>query len=134
MILLHTTVLVYAVGDEQQLKAPCRRLLQAHADGQVEAATTVEVVQEFVHVRARRRLRADAVALGRRYAQALTLLMTGPDDLELGLTLFDRHPELGAFDAMLAAVALNQRVDALVSADLSFAAVTGLPWRDPASA
>ena len=66
MIVLDTTVLSYAVGSEQALREPCRRLLQAHGDGHVEATPTLEVVQEFAHVRARRRSRADAVALGRR--------------------------------------------------------------------
>lgn len=41
MIVLDTTVLSYAVGTEHPLRAPCRRLLQAHGNGLVEAATTV---------------------------------------------------------------------------------------------
>ena len=55
MIVIDTTVLSYAVGVEHLLRDPCIRLLRAHADGAIDAATTIEVVQEFVHVRARRR-------------------------------------------------------------------------------
>lgn len=131
MILLDTTVLVYAVGTEHPMREPCRRLLQAHGDGLVHAATTVEVIQEFVHVRSRRRSRADAVALARSYAVSLLVLPAQPDDLELGLTLFERHASLGAFDAVLAAVALNRRCEALVSADRAFATLPDLPWVDP---
>lgn len=133
MIILDTTVLSYAVGVEHPLREPCRRLLAAHGDGRVEATTTVEVVQEFVHVRARRRSRADAVAPGRHYLAAFALLTTLSEDLDLGLTLFERYPQLGAFDAMLAAVALNRHAEALVSADRAFGEVPNLPWIDPAT-
>ena len=113
------------------MRAPCRRLLAAHGDGRVEATTTVEVVQEFVHVRARRRSRADAAALARHYAAAFSLLVTRAEDLDLGLTLFERYSSLGAFDSVLAAVALNRQVEALVSADQAFGGVPNLPWIDP---
>ena len=134
MILLDTTVLCYAVGVEHPVREPCRRLLRAHAEGRIEATTTVEVIQEFAHVRARRRSRADAVVLARHYLSALPLLVTRAEDLDLGLTLFERHAALGAFDGVLAAVALNQQVEALASADRAFGAVPDLPWVDPASA
>ena len=132
MILLDATVLSYAVGVEHPLRAPCRRLLQAHGDGRIEATTTVEVIQEFAHVRARRRSRADAVGLARQYLTAFAVLVTTSEDLDLGLTLFERYPQLGAFDAMLAAVALNRHADALVSADGAFGEVPNLLWVDPA--
>jgi uncharacterized protein len=132
VILLDTTVLSYAVGVEHPLRAPCRRLLQAHGDGRIEATTTVEVIQEFAHVRARRRSRADAVRLARQYLAAFAVLVTTSEDLDLGLTLFERYPQLGAFDATLAAVALNRHADALVSADGAFGEVPNLLWVDPA--
>ena len=131
MFILDTTVLTYAVGEEHPLRDPCRRLLAAHADGRLEATTTVEVIQEFTHIRARRRTRSDAVALARKYLAAFSLLVTTPDDLNRGLDLFERHPELGAFDAVLAAVALERRADAFVSGDRAFASVPGLSWVDP---
>jgi predicted nucleic acid-binding protein len=133
MILLDTTVLVYAVGEEHPLRDPCRRLLAAHADGRIETTTTVEVIQEFAHIRARRRSRADAAELARRYSAAFSLLTPTPEELDVGLGLFERHPALGAFDAVLAAVALARQCEALVSADGAFASVPGLPWVDPAT-
>jgi predicted nucleic acid-binding protein len=133
VIVLDTTVLSYAVGDEHPLRAPCRKVLVAHGEGRIDVSTTVEVVQEFVHVRARRRPRADAVALGRYYRAAFALLVTDPADLDLGLALFDRFPSLGAFDAVLAAVTLNRQAEALVSADQAFGTIPGLPWVNPAT-
>ena len=133
MILLDTSVLGYAVGIEHPLRQPCRQLLRAHGDGRVEATTTIEVIQEFVHVRARRRSPRDAVTIGRQYMAALPLLVTRAEDLELGLTLFEQQPALGAFDSVLAAVALNQQLEAVVSADQAFGHVPKLRWVDPMS-
>jgi len=131
MIILDTTVLAYAVGEEHPLRDPCRRLLSAHAEGRIEATTTVEVIQEFAHVRARRQTRAEAGRLARRYMAAFTLVVTTPDDLDRGLDLFEQYPMVGAFDAVLAAVALVRHADALVSADRAFASIPGLSFVDP---
>jgi len=107
--------------------------LAAHAKGTIETTTTVEVLQEFAHVRARRRTREDAVNLTRLYAVALNPIVTTTADLDAGLALFEQHPALGAFDAVLAAVALARGAEALVSADGAFASVPGLAWIDPAT-
>lgn len=133
MILLDTTVLVYAVGDAHPLRDPCRAVLAALAAGRIEATTTVEVVQEFVHIRSRRRDHADAARLGRQYLDALAPVTTTTDDLDRGLGLFEAHPSIGAFDAVLAAVALGHNATALISADRAFGVVPGLAWVDPAS-
>jgi hypothetical protein len=84
------------------------------------------VIQEFVYVRARRRGRIDAVDLARKYADLLSpLLVVEADHLERGLRLFEEHPELGAFDAVLAAAAMAHDAP-LVSADADFGVVPGL--------
>lgn len=131
MIVLDTTVLVYAVGDDHALRDPARAIVEAVEAGTVQATTTVEAIQEFVHVRARRRSRPDAAALGRAYATLLSpLLQPSEDDLERGLRLFERDERLGPFDTVLAASALSAQADALVSADRSFDGVRGLRWVD----
>jgi predicted nucleic acid-binding protein len=124
VILLDTTVLVYAKGQDHPLREPCRELIQAIAEQRIEATTTVEAIQEFVHVRARRRDRSDAAALGRDYAQLLSpLLRVTAEDLTSGLALFERTKALGTFDAMLAASAARNGMSAVVSADSGFAHV-----------
>jgi len=133
VIIVDTTVLIYAVGVDHPLREPCRNLLVAHAEGRVEVTTTVEVIQEFAHVRARRRSRADAGALARHFAEAFRLFVTRPEDLAAGLALFEQHATLGALDSVLAGGALNQGAEALVSADRAFAEVVGLLWIDPAT-
>jgi uncharacterized protein len=126
MIVLDTTVLVYAKGADHPLREPCRRLIEAIAVGAVAATTTVEVIQEFAHVRARRRGRADAASLAADYAQLLApLLGVTAEDLSAGLQLFEREERLGAFDAVLVAAAAR-RADAVVSADVAFAVAPGI--------
>jgi predicted nucleic acid-binding protein len=127
MIVLDTTVLVYAKGADHPLRVPCRELIAAIAQERIEATTTPEVIQQFVHVRARRRDRAEAAALGRDYAELLSpLLSVGRDQLQRGLELFETTPRLGAFDAVLAAAALHAGAAALVSADTAFADLPGI--------
>ncbi|MGP6204402.1 type II toxin-antitoxin system VapC family toxin [Microbacterium sp. F2] len=136
MILLDTTVLVYAVGSEHPLREPCRALVSAIGDGRIAATTTVEVLQEFTHVRARRRGRDDAADLTSRFAALLSPLITVDGaDLAAGLDLYRTHDAVGAFDAVLASVAMRRDgMQGLVSADRAFATVGGLTHYDPASA
>lgn len=131
MIVLDTTVLVYSKGAEHPLRGPCRDLIAAIGEGRIEATTSVEAIQEFVHVRARRRGRSDASALGRDYAGLLAPLLTvGHEHLQQGLALFERVKSLGAFDAVLAAAAIDAAAT-LISADGSFADVPDLSFTQP---
>lgn len=134
MIVLDTTVLVYAKAADHPLREPCRAIIQAVDAGRIRATTTAEAIQEFVHVRARRSDRSDAADLGRAYADLLSpLLAISERDLRDGLRLFERHPSLGALDAVLASAAMATGAQALVSADRAFADVRGLRHVDPAS-
>ena len=127
MIALDTTVLVYAVGSDHALREPARALVAAIGAGTLRATTTAGVLQEFAHVRARRRSRADAVELTRAFAKLLApLLPVEEEHLDLGLGLYERDEGLGAFDAVLAATALGSGVEALVTADRAFDGVPGL--------
>ena len=125
--MLDTTVLVYAKGVEHPLREPCRTLVTAISNRHIEATTSVEVIQELVHIRARRRGRSDAAALGREYADLLgPLTPVSASDLRTGLALFESIDGLGAFGAVLAAATRSANVGTLVSADRAFAQVSGI--------
>jgi len=127
VIVVDTTVLVYAKGNEHAYRDPCRELIAAVADGRLQATTTAEVIQEFAHVRARRRGRADAAALARDYVELLSpLLAITAESLSVGLRLFESTEHLGAFDAVLAATAAVSGATRLVSVDTGFARVAAL--------
>ena len=134
MIVFDTTILVHAVGADHPLRATSRRLVAAVGEGNLAATTTVEVIQEFAHVRARRRGRADARRLAASYADLLAPLASpDADDLDRGLQLFARNEHLGAFDAVITALVLrHDHLTALISAERAFAGVEGLTFIDPA--
>lgn len=132
MIVLDTTVLLYAVGAEHPLRQPSREIVRAISDGRVAATTSVPVIQEFAHVRARRRGRSEAVVQAANFAELLApLLPLTHAEIEPALRLFERHPELDAFDAFLAAAAIAHGARALVSADRAFAVVESVSYVDP---
>jgi predicted nucleic acid-binding protein len=132
VILLDTTVLTYAVGAGHELAGPCERFMELAMRGELRATTTVAVIQEFTHVRARRRPRADAAALARGYMSGLApLVRSDVEDLREGLDIFESKPDIGAFDAVLAATA-RRRGWAIASADDGFSGLAGLPHLDPA--
>lgn len=133
MIVLDTTILVYSVGREHSLREPCRGLLELIRDGDVRATTTVEVIQEFTHVRSRRRPRIEAAERAREFARGLSPLIRPEDgDLLGGLDLFEVTSDAGPFDAVLAAV-VQRRGWALASADRSFGQVPGFAHLNPSA-
>ncbi|RIK09798.1 MAG: VapC toxin family PIN domain ribonuclease [Acidobacteria bacterium] len=133
MNVLDTSVLVYAVGGDHPKRESCRRVIASIEEGLLNATTTVEAIQEFIHVRSRRRSRADAAALGLEYAALLTpLVAPTAEDLREGVRIFEGSSKIGAFDAVIAAVAIA-RGAALISIDNDFALVDGLEHVDPSS-
>ena len=44
--------------------------------------------------------------------------------------MFVRHPVLGAFDAVLAAIAIERHAEALISADRAYGSIDDLRWVD----
>jgi len=133
VIVLDTTVLVHAIGIDHPRREQCRRIVTAIRDGQVLATTTAEVIQEFTYVRARRRTRNEAAERAREFVSLLTpLLRPDEGDLRCGLEVYAHHPQVGSFDAVLAATVMNRpHLTALVSADRGFATVPGLVHLDP---
>lgn len=133
--LLDTAVFVYAVGGEHPYRAPCRRLVDLLASGALRGEASVEVIQEFAHVRARRGGDRDAAVREARDAAALcTLHEVTRSDLLLALSLFRSLPRLEMRDAVHAATALERGVFTIVSSDRAFDDVGGLERLDPVRA
>lgn len=135
MIVLDSTVLLYAKGAEHPLREPCRQLVDMVIGGRLSATTTTEVLQEVAHVHSKRRPRMVGAALARDYATLLSpLLVTEEAALRRGLDLYENHAGLGSFDAVLAATAMESLAEAVVSADSDFAQVDGLVHLTPVQA
>ncbi|MHB1925477.1 MAG: type II toxin-antitoxin system VapC family toxin [Acidimicrobiales bacterium] len=134
MIVLDTTILVYSGGRQPQLRERCQSLLVSIEQKQIRATTSVEVIQEFCHIRARRTGAAEAAARAKDHLDLLRpLLRPDEDDLTAGLAAYAASGgRPGAFDAVLGATAQRRGLP-VVSADRGFGRVGGLTWLNPAS-
>lgn len=134
-VFIDSTVFVSALGREHPMREPCRALIDRMAIGSLRGETSVEVVQEVVHVRLR--LTGDrklAVSAGRKVADLCHVHGLRPADLDHALSLFEKGRTIGARDALHAAVALAYGLDTIVSADRDFDEVAGLRRIDPLDA
>jgi predicted nucleic acid-binding protein len=112
------------------LAGPARSIIKAVREGSMRSHPTPEVIQEFAHVRARRTSRTEAADLAQAFTTALApLQVVGSAHLMSGMSLWRDSPQLGSFDAVLAATALALDAE-LISADQAFGAVRSLRWQD----
>lgn len=130
--LLDTNVFAYAMGGPSPYREPCRTIMELLATGAIEGEVSVDLVQEFLHLRMRRtRDRLAAVADARHVSILVALHDLTGAELTRAFALCERHPGLDARDAMFAAIALNRGLAAIVSADRGFDDIPGLDRVDP---
>src|SRR5919197_221391 len=133
--LYDTAVFLYALGSDHAYREPCRDILGLAAEGSLVGDASVELVQELVHVRARRTGdREDAAQAGRHLVPLCRLHAVEPADLTLALRLFQTCPGLHMRDAVHAATALNRDIGLILSPDRAFDAVPGIERVEPAAA
>jgi predicted nucleic acid-binding protein len=126
--LLDTTVLAYAAGADHPLRASAQDLMVSVASNRASATTTAEVIQEFTHVHARRHGRVAAADRANDFLQLLSpLTVVVEDDVRRALDVFVAHDRVGAFDSVLAAVALERQDLEVVTADRGFEDIVALP-------
>lgn len=131
--LYDTAVFVYAVGSEHHYRKPCRAIVASARSGELAGEASVELVQEFAHVRIRRTGdRPGALALARAVGELCRLHGFEPPDLPLAMTLLEHHTGLQTRDAVHAATAINRGIRKILSPDRAFDAVPGLDRIDPA--
>ena len=132
-VFIDSNVFLYATGTGHPLCDPCAEILRRLATtAGLSGETSVEVLQEVVHVRVRRGGdREEAAGVARAARRAFTVHALEPDDLERALSLFSGDESLSMRDSIHAAVALNREVATIVSADHDFDRVSGLQRIDP---
>ena len=133
MRFLDTNIFLFAAGVTHPLREPCRNVLRKTAQGSLSAITSTEVVQEILHVLARRNRPAEGVALARR------LLALFPDmlpvtnaDMALACEFMERYPEIPVRDCVHVATMLGNGLETIVSADRHFDLVAEITRLDPA--
>jgi predicted nucleic acid-binding protein len=131
--LFDTSVFIYALGGEHPYRDPCRAVMAMGVEGRLAGEASIELLHEFVHVRARRKMtRATAIADARTIAATSRLHAVGRSDIERAFELWAEHERLDMRDAIFAAQALNRDIDAILSADQDFEGIDGLERIDPA--
>jgi predicted nucleic acid-binding protein len=129
---LDTNVFLYAIGGQGPYKEPCRAILSAVGRGVLDAVTNTEVLQEILHVRARRVNIKDGTSAARAAAGIVgEVLPVTQQDVLRACSVLDRHPTLGARDALHVAVMNHAKLTLLVSVDRDFDSIKTLKRLEP---
>lgn len=129
-VFLDSNVVVYANGDpETRAGRLCRSILAAIIEGQLEARTSVAVIEEIWHLELRRRP-ALTVGIARDTYQLLSPVLAVTEEI-VGRA-FDLDMRGGSNDHVHAATCLTYGIDTIISADNDFDGVAGLQRIDPA--
>ncbi len=129
---LDTCLLIYAVGRDHPYREPCVRMLEAVAEGALEAVTDVEVIQEIVHRFQGLRRQADGIKWARDFVETVgeVLPVTLQEALR-SLALLQAHPALSPRDAIHVAVMEAAGLTHIITADRHFEGLPGLTRVDP---
>lgn len=127
MILIDANVFMYAAGAESSNKAPSLRLLERAADGDLEAATDAEVLQEILHRYSAMKAFDRGLELYQLVRKVIpNVLPITASTMDAASVLMQRYPKLTARDAVHAAVCLELPDTALCTYDTDFHGIRGL--------
>ena len=131
--LYDTSIFVYAVGRDHPYRDPCREIVRRAAAGDLQGEASGDLLQEFLHQRIRRTGdRRAAAEATRNVAKLAWWHPIEPNDFQRGIDLFETHPLLDARDAVVAALAINRGIDAILATDRAFDEIDVLERVDPA--
>lgn len=127
MILVDSTVLMYAGGTVHPHKVPCVEFLERVASADVEAVVDSEVLREILH----RYRTMNRWSDGRRVYDLTRRIFPGvvpvtADVLDVARGFLDLHPGLTAGVALHGAVVQTHSLDAICSYDRSFDRIAGV--------
>ena len=132
MILIDANIFMYAAGSPHPNKAPSVDLLDRVADGRVQAAADVEVLQEILHrYRAIGRWEDGRRVYDLARQVITTWLAIDVDTLDVARELMDRVTGLGARDALHAAAVLRAGAEGFCSFDRDFDYIPGVQRVEP---
>jgi predicted nucleic acid-binding protein len=124
---IDTAVLMYAAGAEHPLREPCRRVLDRVADGELDAVTSVEVVQEVLHRFVAIRRPELGVALAQQTLDLFAPVLPVTHAVMRRMPeLVGAYPSLAARDLLHAATCLEEGIDEIISPDRGFDLVNGI--------
>ena len=111
---LDANVALYTIGNDNEFRLSCLRILTAAADGRLEAVTDAEVIQEIVYQTTGRGRRDQGIALAERF-----MLTVGT---------------VPAHDALHLAIMRRHGLTHMITADRHFAGLSDVTVLDPHAA
>ncbi len=132
LFFLDANILMYCLGREHPLKAPCLGVVEQIRDGRILVHTSTEVQQETLH-RYYRQKRQD---LGDQTYRLLTDLCVTvypvtAADMERAFSILHAVPDVNVRDAVHAAVMLNNGLTHILSTDTHFDHIPGITRVEP---
>jgi predicted nucleic acid-binding protein len=131
-VFIDTAVPMYAAGGTHPMREPCLRILQLVRQGDLDAVTSAEVVQEVVHrflsvkrPEYARQLATDVLDLFAPVLPITHVLMRRVPELA------GKYPSLQARDLVHVATCIHEGITDIVSPDRAFDTVTELRRIDP---
>jgi predicted nucleic acid-binding protein len=132
-VFIDSAIIMYAGGAEHPLRDPCGRIIKSIGDGDIDAVTSAEVIQEILHrfisVRRPETGRAQANDALDLFAPVLPIthaLMRRVPDLGM------RYPSLAARDLVHVAACIQEGITEIISTDRGFDQVAEVRRIDPA--
>ena len=120
-VFIDTAVIMYAAGSEPALRAPCQRILSQVADGELDAVTSVEVVQEILHRFGALRRPEQGASIARDTLDLFAPVLPITHAVMRRLPdLVERHRGLAARDLVHVATCLQEGIAEIVSPDRGF--------------
>jgi len=127
MVFIDSNIPMYVAGREHPLREPSRRFLQAVGNGQVEACTSTEVLQEILYrYSALKRLDLARQVYDLFVQICPMVLPVTLADTDRARDLLMERREAGARDAIHVAVMLNNQVQRVASFDAGFDGFGGI--------
>lgn len=133
--LLDAAIFMYAGGRDHPLQAPCRVILQRVADRQLDATTSVEVVQEILHRFVAVRRHGEGLRIAREALELFKPVLPLTDPVMRRVPdLIRQYPALSARDLVHVATCIEAGIDTIISPDRGFDLVHVIKRLDPAEA
>jgi predicted nucleic acid-binding protein len=127
MVFIDSNLPMYVAGREHRLREPSRRFLQRVRDGEIEAVTSTEVLQEILYrYSALRRLDLARDVYDLFVEICPTVVPITLADTDRARDILAAHPDAGARDAIHAAVMLNHGVPQIATFDAGFDRLPGI--------
>jgi len=112
---------MYAAGRPHPLRAPCGQIIDRVAEGELEAVTSAEVVQEILRRFLSRRQPQVALEMATHALDVFAPVIAVTDVvMRRAIELLKHYDTLPARDLVHAATCLEEGIDAIVTPDVHF--------------